>query len=79
MEEDLEEDDPEEVEGLALAPVVEQNEHPQHEFHSFGLQLFDNMEDEEILQMVQESGFVVPNDVDSQEDIISWLRQLDQP
>lgn len=55
---------------------VEQNALP---FPAFGLHLFAGLEDEELLQLVRNSGFVVPDDIDCQEDILSRLRQLDEP
>lgn len=45
---------------------------------AFGLNLFEGLDDEDLIQLIRNSGFLVPEDVDTQEEIISRLRQLDQ-
>lgn len=64
---------------LANGHHGEQNNQPAPGVPAFRLLLYNGMVDDELLQMVRDSGFVVPVDAESQKDIVSRLRQLDQP
>lgn len=69
-----------------MAPALEENLEAEHhvvdmhgagQVQEFGLQLFEDMEDEELIEMIMESGFVVPEDSACRAEIIARLRQMD--
>lgn len=87
----LEEEDPDEDPAEEVMALLEQENgieenadnavavNAQLPFPAVGLQLFEGLDDTELIQMIRDSGFVVPQDSDTQEDIVSRLRQLDRP
>lgn len=76
------------LEPLANGPAVENNMQPVDDnmegnadipFPAFGLHLFAGLDDDDLIQLIRDSSFLVPDNADIQEDIVSHLRQLDEP
>lgn len=63
----------------ALPDILAEAPAPNNALPGLGQMFFGEMDDEQLLDMVRVTGFIVPYDVEVREDIVSRLRQLDQP